>query len=90
MGIAVHLMGDGPMGFPLFTDEPVSNYRGYLRADRAKERRFSLAMLRRGCFVNPGTRSSISLAHSDADVARTLTAARAAFGEAESPEKSTR
>ncbi|MDI3341706.1 MAG: aminotransferase class III-fold pyridoxal phosphate-dependent enzyme [Sphaerobacter sp.] len=71
-GIPLTISGDGPLFQVFFTDQPVADYPGVLASDRARARAFGLACLARGLFVNPGEKFYVSLAHTDADVERTL------------------
>jgi glutamate-1-semialdehyde 2,1-aminomutase len=64
--------GEGPTFKVVFTDRDVVNYRDTLHADRELLRRFERAWVDGGLFITPGLRHYVSLAHSDADVARTL------------------
>jgi glutamate-1-semialdehyde 2,1-aminomutase len=79
-GVAVHVQGDGPLAAAVFTDREVVDYRTAFGADRARARAFLLGLFRRGIFLNPmSTKLYLSLAHSEADIARFLDAARAAL-----------
>lgn len=81
-GIAAHVQGDGPLAAVLFTDQEVVDYRTAAGADRARARAFLLGLFRRGIFLNPmSTKWYLSLAHTEADVARFLDAARATLRE---------
>jgi len=61
------IIGDGPLGQIVFTDEPVSDYRGMIRGDRAKSRAMMLGLFAADVFVNPmGTKLYLSLAHDEA------------------------
>jgi glutamate-1-semialdehyde 2,1-aminomutase len=66
-----------------FADQPVQDYDSARRADTARYARFFHAMLARGVYLPPSQFEVwfVSLAHSDADVAATIAAARAAFAE---------
>lgn len=81
-GVAAQVQGDGPLAAVLFTDREIVDYRTAAGADRARARAFLLGLFRRGIFLNPmSTKWYLSLAHSDADVARFLDTARAALRE---------
>lgn len=71
-GIAVETPGDGPLFQVFFTDGAVTDYPSVLASNRALGRRFGIACLERGLFLNPGEKFYISLAHTDDDIARTL------------------
>jgi glutamate-1-semialdehyde 2,1-aminomutase len=73
VGITAQVIGDGPMGQVIFTEEKIVDYRSVFRADRAKARKFMLGLFERGIFLNPmGTKLYISLAHTDGDIYRFL------------------
>ncbi|HET9015202.1 MAG TPA: aminotransferase class III-fold pyridoxal phosphate-dependent enzyme [Thermomicrobiaceae bacterium] len=71
-GIAIKVPGDGPLFQVFFTADEVTDYPGVLATDRARSRRFGLACLERGLFLNPGEKFYVSLAHTTEDVERTL------------------
>jgi glutamate-1-semialdehyde 2,1-aminomutase len=72
-----HVQGDGPLAAVVFTDHEVVDYRSAARADRRRARAFLLGLFRRGIFLNPmSTKLYLSAAHTEADVARFLEAAR--------------
>jgi glutamate-1-semialdehyde 2,1-aminomutase len=71
-GFAAQINGDGPLFQVFFTDQPVTDYPGALASDRARSRRFGLACLDRGLWLNPGEKFYVSLAHDVEDVERTL------------------
>jgi len=78
------VQGDGPLAAVVFTDREVTDYRSAFAADRARARRFLLGCFRRGIFLNPmSTKLYLSLAHTEADVARFCDAARGALREAD-------
>lgn len=63
-GHAGQVIGDGPLGQIVFTDQPVFDYRSTIAGDRAKSRAMMLGLFERGVFVNPmGTKLYLSLAH---------------------------
>ena len=63
-----------------FTDRrPLRTWADLLTADKALNLRWSVEMLRRGILVNPNEKFYLSLAHTDADVDRTLEACDQAF-----------
>lgn len=72
-GIPCQVVGEPPLFDLFFTDRPVTDYRATLSGDRALLRAFNHGCLRRG--VLKGTQKFyVSLAHTEADVARTLEA----------------
>jgi glutamate-1-semialdehyde 2,1-aminomutase len=81
-GVTAQVQGDGPLAAVVFTDRPVTDYRSMLDADRRRARAFLLGLFRRGIFLNPmSTKLYLSLAHTQADIACLLDAARAALGD---------
>jgi glutamate-1-semialdehyde 2,1-aminomutase len=69
LGMTGQVIGDGPLGQVIFTEEAIVDYRSAFRSDRAKGRRFMLGLFEKGIFLNPlGTKLYISLAHSDGDI----------------------
>jgi glutamate-1-semialdehyde 2,1-aminomutase len=61
-----------------FCDQPIKNYAHAKKSDTAKFARFFQAMLERGIFLPPSQYEAlfVSAAHSEADIDRTITAAR--------------
>jgi glutamate-1-semialdehyde 2,1-aminomutase len=57
----------------LFTGEPVTDYRSLQKADGALGRAFTTELIKRGV-VKTAQKMYMSLAHTDADVDRTLEA----------------
>jgi glutamate-1-semialdehyde 2,1-aminomutase len=82
-GVPVQVSRVGSMLTLFFADQPVQDYHSARRADTARYARFFHAMLARGVYLPPSQFEVwfVSLAHSDADVAATIAAARAAFAE---------
>jgi len=81
-GVTAQVQGDGPLAAVVFTDREVVDYRSAFRSDRAMARRFLLGLFRRGIFLNPmSTKLYLSLAHTEADLARFLDAAQATLRE---------
>jgi glutamate-1-semialdehyde 2,1-aminomutase len=78
-GIAVQVIGEGPLFQVLFTDHPVPDYPAVLAADRETSRQFGLECVRRGVTTTPGEKFYVSLAHSDADLDETIDVFAAAF-----------
>jgi glutamate-1-semialdehyde 2,1-aminomutase len=76
------VQGDGPLAAVVFTDREVVDYRSAFAADRTRARAFLLGLFRRGVFLNPmSTNLYLSLAHTEADVARFLDVARTTLRE---------
>jgi len=69
LGVTAQVIGDGPLGQVIFTEEKIVDYRSAFRSDRAKGRRFMLGLFEKGIFLNPlGTKLYISLVHTDEDI----------------------
>jgi glutamate-1-semialdehyde 2,1-aminomutase len=78
LGITGQIIGDGPLGQVIFTEEKIVDYRSAFRSDRAKGRRFMLGLFEKGIFLNPlGTKLYLSLAHTDEDIRAFLERAHA-------------
>ncbi len=73
-GVPLQALGEGPIAQPIFIDPAVRVTADHdLRsADGKKATRLGYEFIRRGVFVIPGAKMYISLAHTDADIARTL------------------
>jgi len=81
-GVKAHVQGDGPLAAVVFTDREVVDYRTAFHSDRQLARAFLRGLYRRGIFLNPmSTKLYLSLAHTEADIARFLEAARATLRE---------
>ena len=79
LDIPLCMMGEGAVLQPFFTRHQISNYADGLKADSALACAFGIELLRRDIFHTPGGKFYVSLAHTDADVDRTLEATEAAF-----------
>jgi glutamate-1-semialdehyde 2,1-aminomutase len=79
-GVPLQVLGDGPVLQVYFTGHrPLRNHRDLLKADRGQAVRFGHELIRRGVYCTPGGKLYLSLAHSDADIARTLEVAAQAL-----------
>ncbi len=79
-GFAVQTPGeDAVFGVRFTARKPLRTWMDLTTADKALGSRWALEMIRRGILVNPNEKIYISIAHSDADVERTLAAADEAF-----------
>ncbi|MBW2123271.1 MAG: aspartate aminotransferase family protein [Deltaproteobacteria bacterium] len=79
-GVKGRVLGEGPITQIVFSDEEIVDYRSAFRADRTKARQFSLALFRKGIFLNPmGTKLYISLAHTPQDIDQLVQKARDAL-----------
>jgi glutamate-1-semialdehyde 2,1-aminomutase len=79
-GFAVQTPGeDAVFGVRFTAHKPLRTWMDLTTADKALGLRWALEMIRRGILVNPNEKMYISIAHTDADVERTLAAADEAF-----------
>jgi glutamate-1-semialdehyde 2,1-aminomutase len=79
-GFAVQTPGeDAVFGVRFTAKRPLRTWADLLTADKALNLAWSIELLRRGILVNPNEKFYLSLAHTDADVDRTLEASEAAF-----------
>lgn len=72
-GLPAQVVGEPVLFDILFTGEPVTDYRSLQKADGALARTFTTELIKRGVVKNT-QKMYMSLAHGDADVARTLEA----------------
>ena len=84
-GVPLQVNGFGSLLTAFFTSEPVHDFQTALLCDTGMYARFFRAMLTRGVYLPPSQFEAwfLSAAHSERDVARTITAARAAMQEAQ-------
>ncbi len=77
-GVHAYCTRVGSMFCTFFTDQPVRDYRTALTASVEKYRQFFHGMVQRGVYLPPSQFETcfISLAHTDEDIAQTLSAAR--------------
>jgi len=76
-GHQVQVIGDGPLGQIVFSDQPVFDYRSTIAGNREKSRAMMLGLFERDVFVNPmGTKLYLSLAHSPEAVEEFMTRLR--------------
>ena len=77
-GVAGQVNACGSLMTMFFATEPVKDYAGAKKADTAKYGAFFREMLERGVFIAPSQFEAlfVSAAHSDADIERTIAAAR--------------
>lgn len=81
--VPLQVVGDGPVLQVAFADQrPMRNHRDLLRADKKKAIAFALALIRHGVYCTPGGKLYLSLAHTDADIDRTIDIASLALREA--------
>jgi glutamate-1-semialdehyde 2,1-aminomutase len=72
-GLSAQVVGEPVVFDILFTAEPVTDYRSLQKADGGLARAFTTELIKRGVVKNT-QKMYMSLAHTDADVARTLQA----------------
>ncbi|MBE3110124.1 MAG: aminotransferase class III-fold pyridoxal phosphate-dependent enzyme, partial [Acidobacteria bacterium] len=82
-GVSLWLNRVGSMRTPFFVDAPVTDYASARRADTKLYARFFHAMLERGVYLAPSQFESVfmSSAHGELEIADTLAAATASFGQ---------
>jgi len=82
-GVSLWLNRVGSMRTPFFVDAPVTDYASARRADTKLYARFFHAMLERGVYLAPSQFETvfISSAHTEREIADTVTAAEASFAE---------
>ena len=79
-GFAVQTPGeDAVFGVRFTARKPLRTWIDLTTADKELGLRWALEMIRRGILVNPNEKIYISIAHTDADVERTLAVADEAF-----------
>lgn len=73
-GVPLQAIGDGPLAQVFFVDPAadLSSARALCAADPARATRFAHELVRRGIFTLPHTKLYLSLAHTEADVDRTV------------------
>ena len=78
LGITMTVARFGSVFVPYFMEGPITSYDDLLRNDTARDIAFRQGMCDRGIFMIPTAlkRNHISAAHTDADIDRTLEAAR--------------
>jgi glutamate-1-semialdehyde 2,1-aminomutase len=80
LDIPVQVLGDGPVLQAVFSShQPMRDHRDLLRGDKKKAVKFGHELIRRGVYCTPGGKLYLSLAHSDADLERTIEIARDAL-----------
>jgi len=83
-GVPAQVIGEPVLFDVVFTTEPVRDYRATLKGDADRQRRFNAAMRRHG-IMKSDTKYYVSVAHTAADVAQTVTAWKAAIAEIAGP-----
>ncbi len=83
-GVALQVNAHGSLLTPFFTSAPVRDYRSALRSNSAQYAAFFRGMLARGIYPPPSQFEAwfLSAAHTEADVRRTVRAAKAAMKDA--------
>jgi glutamate-1-semialdehyde 2,1-aminomutase len=84
-GVPLQVNAHGSILTPFFTSAPVRDYHSALQANSAQYATFFRGMLARGIYPPPSQFEAwfLSAAHTEADIRRTVRAARAAMKEAE-------
>lgn len=78
--VPLQVLGDGPVLQAFFTaHQPLRNHRDLLRADKKRAVVFGHELIRRGVYCAPGGKLYLSLAHTAADIDRTVDIATAAL-----------
>lgn len=78
--VPLQVLGDGPVLQVYFSEhQPLRNHRDLQKADHKRAVQFGHELIRRGVYCAPGGKLYLSLAHSDADIDRTLETAAAAL-----------
>jgi glutamate-1-semialdehyde 2,1-aminomutase len=73
VGMPLQVLGDGPVLQVFFTEHrPLRTHRDLLRADKKAAVGFAHELIRRGVYCTPGGKLYLSLAHSEADLDRTV------------------
>jgi glutamate-1-semialdehyde 2,1-aminomutase len=81
-GVAIVVLGEGPVLQVVFTQhQPLRSHRDLLRADAKRAVAFGHELIRRGVYCAPGGKLYLSLAHSIADLDRTIQIAAEALKE---------
>ena len=75
-GVPLQALGEGPIAQPMFIDaqRPILSEGDLRGADGKRAVRLGHEFIRRGIFVVPGAKMYLSLAHSEADIDKTLQA----------------
>jgi glutamate-1-semialdehyde 2,1-aminomutase len=83
-GIAAQVVGEAPLFDVFFTEQPITDYRSTLTSDRDLLKAFNHQCLRRGV-LKGAQKFYVSLAHTEADVERSLEAFAGALGALPAP-----
>jgi glutamate-1-semialdehyde 2,1-aminomutase len=83
-GVALQVNAFGSLVTPFFTADPVRDYDSALRSNTKRYAAFFQGMLKRGIYPPPSQFEAwfLSAAHTDADIARTIRAARESMRDA--------
>jgi glutamate-1-semialdehyde 2,1-aminomutase len=71
-GVAAQVLGAGPMANIYFTSVPITDYRSQATHDAERSKALGRELLKRGFLTHLVTKIYMSLAHSDADIDRTV------------------
>jgi glutamate-1-semialdehyde 2,1-aminomutase len=72
-GRAAQVVGEGPLFNLILTDQPIIDQRALETANRARAAKLGRELLARGLYINLAAKGYMSLAHTDEDLAETLT-----------------
>ena len=79
-GIKATVLGEPPLFDVVFTDQPIRNYRDTLKGDKAIAGRFNKLLRERG-LMKGESKYYVSVAHTEADIDRTIATWSAAIAE---------
>jgi glutamate-1-semialdehyde 2,1-aminomutase len=71
-GVPAQVLGAGPMANIYFTPVPITDYRSQATHDAERSKALGRELLKRGFLTHLVTKIYMSLAHSDADIDRTV------------------
>lgn len=77
LAVPGQVIGEGPMWHLIFAEQEITDFRSSLHEDRERLLAYHHGLLDAGIFVRPGGGHYFSLAHTDADVDRTVEASEA-------------
>jgi glutamate-1-semialdehyde 2,1-aminomutase len=72
LSVPLHMIGPPAFSEPVIGDGHVVDYVTYMSQDREASVEFGKELLKRGIFVNPGTKMYISTAHTSSDIDLTV------------------
>lgn len=78
-GVAMQTVGKGSIFNIVLTDAPIKNYRDMGKANMQLRKEIDYELLRLGVYIKPLNRYSMSVVHSEEDIARTVAAHESAL-----------